>query len=100
MRAPPESLSPMTGAPFSTARSMTLQILRGVGLRQRPAEDREVLGEEVDQPAVDRAVAADHTVAGNQLLLHPEVTAAVGDQRIDLDKGAGIEQQLDALASR
>ena len=26
MRAPPESLSPMTGAPFSTARSMTLQI--------------------------------------------------------------------------
>jgi hypothetical protein len=27
MRAPPESLSPMIGAPFRTARSMTLQIL-------------------------------------------------------------------------
>ena len=26
MRAPPESLSPMTGAPFLTARSITLQI--------------------------------------------------------------------------
>ncbi len=26
MRAPPESLRPITGAPFSTARSMTLQI--------------------------------------------------------------------------
>ena len=27
MRAPPESLRPMIGAPFWTARSMTLQIL-------------------------------------------------------------------------
>ena len=26
MRAPPESLSPITGAPFCTARSMILQI--------------------------------------------------------------------------
>jgi hypothetical protein len=27
MRAPPESFSPMIGAPFCTARSITLQIL-------------------------------------------------------------------------
>ena len=32
------------------------------------------------------------------LLLHAEVAAAVGDEGVDLDEGAGVEQQLDALA--
>ena len=72
--------------------------LGGVGLRQRAAEDGEVLGEDVDQPAVDGAVAADHAVAGDAALGHPEVGAAVGDQRIDLDERAGVEQQLHPLA--
>ena len=68
MRAPPESLRPMTGAPFFIARSMILQILRGVGLGERAAEDGEVLGEDVDQAAVDAAVAADHAVARDLLV--------------------------------
>ena len=37
--------------------------LLGVGLRQRTAEDREVLAEDEDRPAVDLAVAGDHAVA-------------------------------------
>ena len=36
MRAPPESLSPITGAPFSTARSMTLQILAALVSESEP----------------------------------------------------------------
>jgi hypothetical protein len=74
--------------------------LARIGLRQRAAEDGEVLGEDVDQAAVDRAVAGHHAVAGHLLLLHPEVPAAVGDQRVELDEGAGVDQQLDPLAGR
>ena len=74
--------------------------LLGVGLRQRAAHHREVLGEDVDQAAVDRPVPAHHTVAGDALALHPEVVAAVDHQRIHLDERAGIEQQVDALVRR
>src|SRR6185369_10981021 len=37
--------------------------LLGVGFRQRAAEDREILREDEDQTAVDRAVADHHAVA-------------------------------------
>ena len=50
--------------------------LRGVGFRQRAAEHGEVLREGVDDAAVDAAVAGDHAVAGNDLLLHPEVAGS------------------------
>ena len=43
-------------------------------------------------------MAGDDAVAGDHLLLHPEVAAAVGDQLVDLLERAGIEQQLDPLA--
>ena len=68
MRAPPESLRPTMGAPLRIAMSMTLHDLRGVGFRQRAAEDGEVLREGVDDAAVDAAVAGDDAVAGNDLL--------------------------------
>ena len=45
-----------------------------------------------------RPVAGDDAVAGHDLLLHAEVAAAVGDELVDLLEGAGIEEQLDALA--
>ena len=77
-----------------------LHDLRGVGLRQRPAEDGEVLRERVGQPAVDPSVAADDAVAGHDLLGHAEVAAAVRDELVDLFEGAGVEQQVDALARR
>src|SRR3546814_16851910 len=53
--------------------------LLGVRLRERAAEHREVLAEHEDQPPVDGAVASHHAVAGDFLLLHAEVEAAVLD---------------------
>ena len=46
----------------------------------------------------DAPVAGDHAVAGHDLLLHAEVAAAVGDERVELFEGAGVEEQRDALA--
>ena len=43
-------------------------------------------------------MAGDDAVARNQLLVHAEVAAAVGDELVDLLEGAPIEQQLDPLA--
>ena len=45
----------MTGAPFREREIHDLADLLGVGFRERAAEDGEVLGEDVDQPAVDPA---------------------------------------------
>src|SRR5204863_5975196 len=75
-----------------------LHDLRRVGLAQRTAEDGEVLGEGEDQPAVDGAVAGDDAVAGDALLLHAEVGAAVDDELVELLKRAVVEEELDALA--
>ena len=88
----------MTGAPFRSARSITLQIFSACASRQRAAEDGEVLGEDVDQPAVDPARAGDHAVAGDDLLIEAEVGGAVGDEAVELDEAALVEQQVEPLA--
>ncbi len=41
---------------------------------------------------------ADDAVAGDDLLVHPEVEAAVRDELVELLERAGIEQEVDALA--
>ena len=41
---------------------------------ERPAKNGKILSEDVDQPAVDRSVAGDHTIAGDALFLHPKIT--------------------------
>ena len=43
-------------------------------------------------------VAGHHPVAGDALVAHPEVGAAVGDELVQLDEGAGVEQEVDPLA--
>ena len=72
--------------------------LLGMGLAQRAAEDGEVLAEDEDQPAVDRAMAGHHPVARDLLLGHAEIRAAMLDEHVPFLEGAGIQQQLDALA--
>ena len=72
--------------------------LLGVGLGEAAAEDREVLGEDVDETPVDAAVAGDDAVARDLLLGHAEVEAAVLDQLVELLEGALVEEELDALA--
>ncbi len=77
-----------------------LHDLRGVGLGEGPAEHREVLREGVDHAPLDAPEARDDAVAGDHLVLHPEVAAAVRDQLVELLEGAGVEQQFHPLAGR
>ena len=45
-------------------------------------------------------MAGDDAVAGDDLVLHAEVAAAVRDELVQLFERAGIEQEIDALARR
>ena len=67
-------------------------------LRQRAAEHGEVLGEQEDRAAVNRAPAGDDAVAGELGLLHAEIGGAVLDEGIELLERAFVEEDLDALA--
>ena len=98
MRAPPESLSPITGAPLRTAMSMTLQIFWAWVSLSEPPNTVKSWGEGVDLAAVDRAPPRDHPVARGPLLGHAEVGGAVGDEGVPLLEGARIEQKLQPLA--
>ena len=51
--------------------------LLGIGFAERAAENGEVLGEDVNETAIDAAVSGDHAVAGILLLLHSEIEAAM-----------------------
>ena len=79
---------------------MTLQIFSAYAPERLPAEDREILGEEVDDAAIDLAIAGDDTVARDPLRLHAEVGAAMRDEPVELDERAGVEKLLDPLARR
>ena len=69
-----------------------------MGLGQRTAKYGKVLGKGVGQAAVDGAVARDHSVAQNLLLIQAKKGAAVGDQRAQLLKTALVKEQFEALA--
>ena len=71
----------------------------GVYAAEAAAEHCEVLAEDEDGPAEHRAAAGDDAVARHLLLRHPEVRAGVLGERVILDKGADVAQQLDALSS-
>ena len=88
----------MIGARAFIAMSCTLMIFCACVSRERAAEHGEVLGEQVDRAAVDRAPAGDDAVAGDLGLLHAEVVAAVLDEHVELLERALVEQQFDALA--
>jgi hypothetical protein len=45
-------------------------------------------------------VAGNDPIARNELAGHAEIEAAVRDELVDLFEGAGIEQEVDALARR
>ena len=67
-------------------------------LAQRAAEDREVLGEDADLAAVDRAVPGHHTVAVRAVAFLAEVGGPVSGQLVELHERARVEQEIDALA--
>ena len=74
-----------------------LDDLVGVHLTQGAAHDGGVLRGDKDLAPVDLAEAGDDAVAiAGAAAIHVLVIAR-GDERIDLDKGAGVEEQVDAL---
>ena len=72
--------------------------LLGVRLRERSAENREVLAEHEHQPPVDRSVASDDAVTEVALLVEPEVGCPVRDERVELDERLRVQQQIESLA--
>src|SRR5262249_52661870 len=77
-----------------------LDDLRRVRFGQGTAEHSEVLSERVAQPSLHCAVAGDHAIPRDTLLLHPEVSVAVDDELVQLLKRSGIEEQTHSLARR
>ena len=69
-----------------------LNDLGRVGLRERAAEDGEVLRIDEDGAAIDGAVAGNEAVAGDALLVHIEIGSAMGDELVRLFERAGVQQ--------
>ena len=57
-----------------------------VRLRQRAAEDREVLAEDEHEAAIDRPVSGDDAIAEEPLRRGPNVRRAMGDECVELDE--------------
>ena len=100
MRAPPESLMPMTGQPILAARSITLHIFAAITSPSEPPKTVKSWEKThtrrpsiVPWPVTTR-------VAPGPVLLHVEVGRPVPDERVELLEGAGVEQLLDPLACR
>ncbi len=79
---------------------LDLHDLLRVRLRQGAAEHREVLREQEDGAAVDRAPAGDDAVAGDLLLLHAEIGGAVLHEHVEFLERPVVEEEFDALARR
>src|SRR3546814_16130507 len=71
-----------------------------MAFRQRAAEDGEVLAEDIDEAAVDRPRSGDDAVAGDLLLLHPELDAIMHDIGVELLERAFVEQHVEPFARR
>jgi hypothetical protein len=72
----------------------------GISLGERAAENGEILGEDVRGAPVDETVAGDETVAVDDLRVHAEIAAMMADELIGFLKGAGVEEEIDALTRR
>ena len=89
---------PMTGAPLRSREVHDLADLLAGCLGEGAAEDGEVLRVDVDEAAIDLAVAGDDGVARDALLVEAELVRAMSDQGVDLLEGALVEEDVDPLA--
>ena len=69
-------------------------------LGKRAAEHREVLREDVDEPAFDPAPPGDDAVAEHLLVGEAEIRGAMGDEAVELDEAPRIEEDIEPLARR
>ena len=72
----------------------------GESLRKRPAKDREVLREDVDESTVDLAVPGDHAITIELLRFEPEIGRAMDDEAVQFDERAFVQKKLESLAGR
>ena len=87
----------MIGAPVFIARSMTLQILAACASDSEPPKTvKSWLNTKTGRPSIV-AVAGDHAVA-EDALPSARSRCPVGDERVELDERARVEQQVEALA--
>ena len=99
MRAPPESLRPISGRSAAHSQIHDLADFSRVGFRERAAEHGEVLRENVHQPSVNAAKSSDKAITRRTLLLHSEIDAIVADKFVQLFESVFVEQEIYALAS-
>ena len=98
MRAPPGVVDADERAAHPHGQVHDLDDLLGEDLAQAAAEDGEVLAEQEDLAAVDRAVAGHDAVAPGAVVLQAEAVGAVAGEHVELGEAARVEQQVDALA--
>ena len=98
MRAPPGVVDTDDGRADAHGQVHHLADLLGVRLGERSAEDGEVLAEDEHQAPVDAAVAGDHAIAQDALLVEPEVGGSMRHERVELHERAGVEKQVQPLA--
>src|SRR5258708_14223018 len=66
--------------------------------RQATAEDGEIVTEDANLAAVDRAVSGDHAVAGNFSFRHVEVGDSMRLELVELDERSAVKQEFHPLA--
>src|SRR5207248_403213 len=66
----------------------------GVCLGKRTTKDREILRKDVNQAAVDLAIARDNSISGDSLIIQAKVCGAVGDKHVQFIECAWIKQQV------
>ena len=69
-------------------------------LRQRAAEDGEVLAVDEDESAIDATGPGDDAVAQVTLVIKTEVARAMRNERVELGEAVLVEQQIKTLARR
>ena len=97
---PARVVDPDDGAAVRHGEIHDLADLLGEDLRERPAEDGEVLREDEDLPVEDRPVAGHDGVAQRTVLAHLELHFAVSYEAVELDERARVEELLEALAGK
>ena len=89
---------PITGQPYFTARSMTLQIFSAKTSDSDPPKTvKSWLKRKTRRPSTV-AVTGDDGVAVRAPLEHPEVRLAMADEPVELDERTGIAEPLGTLA--
>ena len=69
-----------------------------MGFRHRPAQNGEILAEDIDHAAIDGAPSGDNAIAGVLGFLHVKVGAAVGDEHVEFFERPFVQQEFDAFA--